>query len=89
MTTIKEQLIASIENAPEPILEKTLDYLKTKINTSTIKSSNVSVQDGEPILRGAKAKDLLQFGKVRTLRNVSSLFTIPAPKLNSDLSYRH
>jgi hypothetical protein len=64
MTTIKEKLIASIENAPEPILEQTLDYLeylKTKITASTIKSSSVPAQDGEPILRGSKAKDLLQF----------------------------
>jgi len=64
MTTIKEKLIASIENAPEPILEQTLDYLeylKTKINASAIKSSSIPVKDGEPILRGYKAKDLLQF----------------------------
>ncbi|MFN7656727.1 MAG: hypothetical protein ACK5P3_00985 [Dolichospermum sp.] len=47
MTTIKEKLIASIENAPEPILEKTLDYLeylKTKINASAIKSPQVDYQ---------------------------------------------
>jgi hypothetical protein len=51
MTTIKEKLIASIENAPEPILEKTLDYLeylKTKITASTlfnsfVKLSNISL----------------------------------------------
>ena len=64
MTTIKEKLIASIENAPEPILEQTLDYLeylKTKINTSAIKSNSIPVKDGEPILRGSKAKDLLKF----------------------------
>ena len=64
MTTIKEKLIASIENAPEPILEKTLDYLeylKTKITASTIKSSSIPIKDGEPILRGCKAKHLLQF----------------------------
>ncbi|AFZ59356.1 hypothetical protein H6G54_03470 [Anabaena cylindrica FACHB-243] len=64
MTTIKQQLIAAIENTPEPILQQTLNYLKylkTKMNTSTIKSSSVAVQDGEPILRGSKAKDLLQF----------------------------
>ncbi|MFN7853020.1 hypothetical protein [Anabaena sp. AL09] len=65
MTTIKQNLIAAIENTPEPILQQTLDYLeylKTKINASAIKSSSVPVQDGEPILRGSKAKDLLQFG---------------------------
>ncbi|BAZ81828.1 MAG: hypothetical protein ACKO9I_07950 [Sphaerospermopsis kisseleviana] len=64
MNTIKEQLIAAIENTPEPILEQTLDYLEylnTKTNTSTIKSTNISVEDGEPILRGSKAKDLLKF----------------------------
>jgi hypothetical protein len=64
MTAIKEQLIAAIENTPEPILEQTLDYLeylKTKTNASAIKSSSIPVQDGEPILRGSKAKDLLQF----------------------------
>ena len=65
MTTIKQLLIAAIENAPEPILEQTLDYLeylKTKINTSAIKSNSIPGKDGEPILRGSKAKDLLQFG---------------------------
>ncbi|MBD2390222.1 hypothetical protein RI030_15750 [Aphanizomenon flos-aquae NRERC-008] len=64
MTTIKQLLIAAIENAPEPILEQTLDYLeylKTKINASAIKSSSIPVKDGEPILRGSKAKDLLKF----------------------------
>jgi hypothetical protein len=64
MTTIKQQLIAAIENTPEPILQQTLDYLeylKTKITASTIKSSSIPVKDGEPILRGSKAKDLLQF----------------------------
>ncbi len=64
MTTIKQLLIAAIENTPEPILEQTLDYLeylKTKINDSPIKSSSIPLQDGEPILRGSKAKDLLQF----------------------------
>ncbi|MEI3650801.1 MAG: hypothetical protein V6D39_12570 [Dolichospermum lemmermannii FEM_B0920] len=64
MTTIKQLLIAAIETAPEPILEQTLDYLeylKTKINTSAIKSNSIPVKDGEPILRGSKAKDLLQF----------------------------
>ena len=64
MTTIKQLLIAAIENAPEPILEQTLDYLeylKTKINTSAIKSNSIPVKDAEPILRGSKAKDLLQF----------------------------
>ncbi|MBD2384022.1 hypothetical protein [Cylindrospermum sp. FACHB-282] len=64
MTTIKEQLIAAMENTPEPILEQTLDYLeylKTKINASAIKSSSVPVKHGEPILRGSKAKDLLKF----------------------------
>ncbi|MBS9389381.1 MAG: hypothetical protein HEQ33_10965 [Dolichospermum sp. WA123] len=63
MTTIKQNLIAAIENTPEPILEQTLDYLeylKTKINASAIKSSSVPAQDGEPILRGSKAKDLLK-----------------------------
>ncbi|MBS9392311.1 MAG: hypothetical protein HEQ29_03885 [Dolichospermum sp. LBC05a] len=64
MTTIKQNLIAAIENTPEPILQQTLDYLeylKTKITASTIKSSSVPAQDGEPILRGSKAKDLLKF----------------------------
>jgi hypothetical protein len=64
MTNIKEQLIAAIDNTPEPILEETLnylEYLKSKINVSAIKSSSVPVEDGEPILRGSKAKDLLKF----------------------------
>jgi acyl carrier protein len=64
MTTIKQLLIAAIQNTPEPILQQTLDYLeylKTKTNTSSIKLSGISVKDGEPILRGCKAKDLLKF----------------------------
>ncbi len=64
MTTIKEQLIAAIETAPESILEETLDYLeylKTRKNSSGIKPASAIIQDGEPILRGSKAKDLLKF----------------------------
>lgn len=64
MTTIKEQLLASLENTPEPILEQTLDYLeylKTRKNGSIIKPTDVSVQEVEPILRNSKAKDLLKF----------------------------
>lgn len=66
MTTIKEQLLAAIETAPEPILEQTLDYLeylKTRKNSNVIKPVGVPVQDGEPILRGSKAKDLLKFAR--------------------------
>jgi hypothetical protein len=66
MTTIKEQLLAAIETAPEPILEQTLDYLeylKTRKNSDDIKPVGVPVQDGEPILRGSKAKDLLKFAR--------------------------
>lgn len=64
MTTIKEQLLAAIETAPESILEETLDYLeylKTRKNDSGIKPVGVPIQDGEPILRGSKAQDLLKF----------------------------
>ncbi len=65
MTTIKEQLLAAIETASEPILEQTLDYLEylksRKNSDDIIKPVGVSVQDGEPIRRGSKAKDLLKF----------------------------
>ncbi|MFB8790732.1 MAG: hypothetical protein U7123_18230 [Potamolinea sp.] len=64
MTSIKEQLLAAIESAPDPILEQTLDYLeylKTKKNGSIIKKAGTPVPEGEPTLRGSKAKDLLQF----------------------------
>ncbi|MBP0018073.1 MAG: hypothetical protein J7647_11005 [Cyanobacteria bacterium SBLK] len=61
MTTIKEQLLAAIETAPESILEKTLKYLQTQQNANSIKSVPLSNQDSEPILRGSKAKDLLEF----------------------------
>ena len=64
MTTIREQLLAAIESAPDPILEQTLDYLeylKTRKNNSFTKPASSPVQDGETILRGAKAKDLLKF----------------------------
>lgn len=64
MTTIKEQLLIAIESTPEPILEQTLDYLeylKTKKNGSIIKPAGTPAPEGEPILRGSKAKDLLKF----------------------------
>ncbi len=64
MTTIKEQLLIAIESTPEPILEQILDYLeylKTRATNPTTRTSKVPIQDGEPIWRGSKAKDLLKF----------------------------
>ncbi|HBL10659.1 MAG TPA: hypothetical protein DD379_04485 [Cyanobacteria bacterium UBA11162] len=64
MTTIKEQLLIAIESTPEPILEQILDYLeylKTRATNPTTRTSKVPIHDGEPILRGSKAKDLLKF----------------------------
>ncbi|MEH2226922.1 hypothetical protein [Nostoc sp.] len=64
MNTIKEQLLAAIETAPESILEQTLDYLeylKIRKNASGIKLADASIQDGEATLRHSKAKDLLKF----------------------------
>ncbi|MBW4635572.1 MAG: hypothetical protein KME30_27925 [Iphinoe sp. HA4291-MV1] len=64
MTTIKERLLIAIESTPEPILEQILDYLeylKTRATNPATGTSKVPIQDGEPILRGAKAKDLLKF----------------------------
>jgi hypothetical protein len=64
MTTIKEQLLIAIESTPEPILEQILDYLeylKTRATNPTTRASKVPIEDGEPILRGSKAKDLLKF----------------------------
>lgn len=64
MSTIKEQLLAAIETAPESVLEETLnylEYLKTRKNDSGIKPVGTPIQDGEPILRGSKAQDLLKF----------------------------
>ena len=64
MTTIKEQLLIAIESTPEPILEQILDYLeylKTRVTNPNTPTSQVTIQDEEPILRGAKAKDLLKF----------------------------
>lgn len=64
MTTVKEQLLAAIETTPEPILLQILDYLeylKTQKKGSITKPDRVPTQDGEPILRGSKAKDLLKF----------------------------
>ncbi|MBD2692505.1 hypothetical protein [Anabaena catenula] len=60
MTTIKEKLLAAIEAVPESILEETLDYLEY-LKTRKIKPVDISQKDEEPILRGSKAKDLLQF----------------------------
>ncbi|PHM08093.1 hypothetical protein [Nostoc sp. 'Peltigera malacea cyanobiont' DB3992] len=64
MTTIKKQLLAALETAPELILEQTLDYLeylKIRKNASGIKLEDTSIQDGEATLRHSKAKDLLKF----------------------------
>jgi hypothetical protein len=61
MTTIKEQLLAAIETVPESILEKTLKYLQTQQNANSIKTTSLSSEDSEPILRDSKAKDLLEF----------------------------
>jgi hypothetical protein len=61
MTTIKEELLAALETTPEPILAEILDYLKTRNNTSRVQKDRVPIHDGEPILRGSKAKDLLKF----------------------------
>lgn len=64
MTTIKEQLLNAIESTPEPILEQILDYLeylKARATSSATGSNKVPIQDGEPILSGSKAKDLLKF----------------------------
>jgi hypothetical protein len=64
MTTIKEKLLNAIESTPEPILEQILDYLeylKTRSPNPTNPISQVPIQDEKPILRGAKAEDLLKF----------------------------
>jgi hypothetical protein len=57
MNTIKEQLLIAIESAPEPILEQALDYLEY-LKT---RSHQALIPEGEPIRRGSKAKDLLEF----------------------------
>jgi len=59
MTSIKAQLLAAIETDPDPILEQTLDYLeylKTREQKSPSLSVEVPQKEGEPILRGSKAK---------------------------------
>jgi len=66
MTSIKAQLLAAMETAPDSILEQTLDYLeylKTREQKSPSLSVEVTQKEGEPILRGSKAKDLLKFAK--------------------------
>ncbi|MFN6537637.1 MAG: hypothetical protein RM021_014875 [Nostoc sp. EkiNYC01] len=66
MTSIKAKLLAAIETAPDSILEQTLDYLeylKTREQKSQSLSQEVPQKEGEPILRGSKAKDLLKFAK--------------------------
>jgi hypothetical protein len=64
MTSIKAKLLAAIETAPDSILEQTLDYLeylKTREQKSHSLFQEVLQKEGEPILRGSKAKDLLKF----------------------------
>ncbi len=61
MTTIKEELLDALEITPEPILAEILNYLKTRNNNSRVQKDDVLIHDGEPILRGSKAKDLLKF----------------------------
>ncbi|MGK7896841.1 MAG: hypothetical protein AB4372_25315 [Xenococcus sp. (in: cyanobacteria)] len=64
MTTIKEQLLLAIESTPEPILAQILDYLeylKTRAIKPVTTSDTVPTKDGEPILHGSQAKDLLKF----------------------------
>jgi len=64
MVTIKEKLSIEIESTPEAILEKVLDYLqylKAKVTQPPTHLIKVSQTEEEPILRGAKAKDLLKF----------------------------
>jgi hypothetical protein len=64
MTSIKTKLLAAIETVPDSILEQTLDYLeylKTRQQKPQSLSQEVSQKEGEPILRGSKAKDLLKF----------------------------
>ena len=66
MTSIKAQPLAAIKTAPDSILEPTLDdleYLKTREQKSPSLSVEVPQKEGEPILRGSKAKDLLKFAK--------------------------
>jgi hypothetical protein len=66
MTSIKVQLLAAIETAPESILEQIFDYLeylKTRKQQLPIPSVQASHSAEEPILRGSKAKDLLKFAK--------------------------
>ena len=58
MKTIKQKLIASIESAPEPILEKTLEYiecLKNKTNPSTINTGLVHAE-----LSQVKNEDIIE-----------------------------
>jgi hypothetical protein len=61
MTTIKEQLLAALETTPEPILAEILNYLKSREKSFAPQQHSFPIQDGEPILRGSKAKDLLKF----------------------------
>ncbi|MCF4965826.1 hypothetical protein [Nostoc sp. CMAA1605] len=64
MTSIKAKLLAAIETVPDSILEQTLDYLeylKTREQKPQSLSQEVLQKEGEPILRGSKAKDLLKF----------------------------
>lgn len=70
--TTKEKLLQAIETTPEPVLVfilAILEFLCKPINQphlatlNTIISSPASIpgQDAQPILRGSKAKDLIQF----------------------------
>jgi len=62
MTTIKEKLSLAIESTPDTILEQVLDYLEyLKAKANNFPTDSAMSPDGEPILRGSQAKDLLKF----------------------------
>ncbi|NEQ71228.1 MAG: hypothetical protein F6K21_38250 [Symploca sp. SIO2D2] len=60
MATIKDKLHLAIASTPEPILEQVLDYLEY-LKAKAGNSNTTMIEPGEPILRDAKAKDLLKF----------------------------
>jgi hypothetical protein len=59
--TTKELLLQEIESLPPELLTQTLDFVRFIKSSHVQKQSNIETNVSENIIRGSRAKDLLQF----------------------------